>query len=115
MESMGILDFLGLGARGSACVTDDEAEALAGRGALVIDVRSRAEWDQGHCDGSVCLPMDELPARLGELPADRPILVVCATGARARHVAEVLRAQGYDAHVLGPWQRNPRCFPVAGG
>lgn len=111
---MGLLDFLGLGMRGSACVTDSEAEALTREGALVIDVRSRAEWAQGHGDGSVCFPMDEVPGRLGELPADRPILVACATGARARHVAEVLRAQGYDARVLGPWQRNPRCFAGAG-
>lgn len=112
MGAMGILDFLGLGARGSACVTDLEAEVLAKHGAVVIDVRSRAEWDRGHCEGSVCMPMDELPARLSELPVDRPILVGCATGDRARHVAEMLRAQGYDAHVLGPWQRNPRCFAI---
>lgn len=110
MGAMGILDFLGLGARGSALVTDEEAEALAARGALVLDVRSRAEWARGHCEGSLCMPMDEVPSRLSELPTDRPLLVGCATGARARHVAEMLRAQGYDAHVLGPWQRNPRCF-----
>jgi rhodanese-related sulfurtransferase len=51
--------------------------------------------------------MDQVPRRLDELPRDRPILVVCAAGVRSRMVAAFLRAQGLDAHNLGPWQANP--------
>ena len=88
----------------------EEAQALLGQGALVIDVRTQPEWDEGH-GPSLFLPLDQLQARLGELPQDKPLLLVCRSGARSGQAAGWLRSQGYDAHNLGPWQRSPLVTP----
>jgi rhodanese-related sulfurtransferase len=108
MEAMGLLDFLSHERRYGPFVPEAEAAAMLDRGGLVLDVRSRREWEAGHCAESLLVPMDELQARLGELPRDAPILVCCAVGGRARQAADFLRGQGYDAHNLGGWERNPR-------
>ena len=67
-------------------------------GALVVDVRTQEEWNQGHIARSVLVPLDELPNRLDELPKDREIVVVCHTGVRAREGANILLNAGYT-HV----------------
>lgn len=106
--TVGILDFLSHERRYGPFVPAAEAAAMLDGGGLVLDVRSRAEWNAGHCEESLLMPVDELPARLGELPKDAPILVCCAVGGRARTVTDFLKAQGFDAYNLGGWERNPR-------
>jgi rhodanese-related sulfurtransferase len=63
---------------------------------VVLDVREPAEWAHGHVEGSVHIPMGEVPARLGEVP-DGQVLVVCKVGARSARVAGYLLQQGRDA------------------
>lgn len=70
----------------------------AGR-ATALDVREPYEWEAGRMPGSVWIPMRELGGRLQELP-DAPVVVVCRSGARSDHVAEVLAANGWDASNL---------------
>jgi len=65
------------------------------QGALFLDVRSQAEWSQGHIQDSLLIPLDELPRRLGELPRDRDIVVVCKSGVRSREGAALLREAGF--------------------
>jgi rhodanese-related sulfurtransferase len=85
----------------------EEAKALIEeKGAVVVDVRSQPEWDAGH-GPSLFLPLDQLEARLAELPKDKPLLMVCRSGARSAQAAAWLRGQGYEAHNLGPWERSP--------
>ncbi len=64
-------------------------------GALVLDVRTQAEWDQGHIADSLLIPLDELSNRLSELPRDRNIVVVCRSGVRSKEGASILRAAGF--------------------
>ncbi|MCU1591027.1 MAG: Rhodanese domain protein [Frankiales bacterium] len=66
--------------------------------AYLLDVREHEEWSAGHAPTAVHVPMHDVPDRLGELPVDRPVAVVCKVGARSAQVAQWLRAQGYDAH-----------------
>jgi rhodanese-related sulfurtransferase len=66
-------------------------------GAVVLDVREPDEWSAGHVSDSAWIPMTAIPARYGELPTDRAIVVVCRTGARSGRVTEALRGAGYDA------------------
>lgn len=64
------------------------------KGAVVVDVRSEAEFAGGHVAGAVNIPVDQLGARLGELPADKTILVYCRSGARSAAAARTLKAAG---------------------
>jgi rhodanese-related sulfurtransferase len=66
----------------------------------VLDVREPIEWQQAHVPGSVHIPLMELPARLGELPTEGRILVVCAVGARSARAVEYLVQHGHDATNL---------------
>ena len=74
--------------------------ALRGEAAIAVDVREPEEWQAGHMGGSVWIPLGELAARAGELPLDRPILIVCRTGSRSAYAADALVAAGYDARNL---------------
>lgn len=65
-------------------------------GLLVLDVREPVEWQYGHIEGALHIPMSELPGRLDELP-DAQTLVVCKVGARSARVVSWLVQQGRDA------------------
>lgn len=90
-------------------VDQEEAKRLLAEGALVVDVRTLPEWNEGHGPEALLLPLDQLEARVSELPKDRTLLMVCRSGARSGHAAAWLRHQGFDARNLGPWQCDPRC------
>ncbi len=68
-------------------------------GAFILDVRTLEEYDEEHYPDSVCIPVNELPSRLTEIPKDRSIIVYCASGARSAYAARILKASGY-ADVL---------------
>jgi len=61
----------------------------------VLDVREDFEWEHGHIDGAVHIPMNELPERLGEVGGGQT-LVVCKVGGRSGQVVAWLAEQGYD-------------------
>jgi len=66
---------------------------------FLLDVREPDELPDGVIAGSVNVPMRELKHRLGELPADRDIVVICHVGARSAYVTQQLNALGYDRAV----------------
>jgi phage shock protein E len=83
----------------------DQLPDLKKRGALVLDVRSPAEFSTGSVPGSVNIPVSDLPRRLGELDKGKPVIVCCASGMRASTAAALLKAQGFQEVVnAGPWQ-----------
>ena len=96
----------------------DAAEEIAG-GALVVDVREPVEWDAGHIPGSVLIPLGELGARVGELPRDRRMVIVCRTGSRSGYAADALHGAGYDvANLRGglfAWAAGPHPIEPDGG
>ena len=69
-------------------------------GLTVLDVREPVEWQHGHLEGSVHVPMTELPDRLAEVPTDGQVLVVCKVGSRSARVVQYLVHQGVDAFNL---------------
>ena len=70
-------------------------------GALVIDVRTQAEFATGHVDGATLLPHDEMAARIDEVvklaggDRDKPIVLYCRSGGRAGKAKQVLIDQGF--------------------
>jgi rhodanese-related sulfurtransferase len=67
---------------------------------VLLDVRERDEWDRGHIDGALHVPMGELAARQSELPTDATIVCVCRSGNRSGVVAGALVRAGYRAENL---------------
>ena len=61
---------------------------------VVVDVRELFEWEDGHIEGAVHLPMGEAVRRMAELPADRPKAVLCAGGLRSSTVISALSREG---------------------
>lgn len=53
-------------------------QALEKGTAIVVDVRPKTQYDQGHIKGSVSIPRDELSKRLSELPKDKLVIFYCA-------------------------------------
>ena len=70
---------------------------------LLVDVRTPTEWKNRHIEGARHLPLGSLAARAGELPADRPIAIVCGSGYRSSIATSFLQARGYKdiANVTG--------------
>ncbi|WP_159617325.1 rhodanese-like domain-containing protein [Arthrobacter zhaoguopingii] len=65
--------------------------------ARILDVREDYEWEAGHVDGALHIPLDELPARLDDLDPDEDLHVICRTGGRSHRAATWLVANGYSA------------------
>jgi len=80
-----------------ATLTAQEAKARldANEAAILLDVRTQEEYDQGHIPGAVCLPNEDI---LPDLPIpfdkDAEILVYCRSGRRSAEAAEKLSAMG---------------------
>lgn len=94
------------------------AAALIAEGALAVDVREAAELrEDGRLEGAEHVPLGELATRAGELPADRPLVLICRSGTRSAMAADALRASGYEAYSVDggilAWKREG--LPVARG
>jgi hydroxyacylglutathione hydrolase len=68
-------------------------------GAMLLDVREPGEYTEGHIPGAENLPQAELATRLGELPDEGTIYLVCATGGRSLQATRFLRQRGYEQVV----------------
>ncbi len=88
------------------------ADLVAGaHGVQVLDVREPWEWALGRIDGSVHIPMREIPARIAELDPARPVVCVCHHGVRSMHVANFLAHQGFESVInltggIDAWSRQ---------
>ena len=88
---------------------------------VVVDVRDPFEWDEGHIEGAMHVPMAEVVRRLNEIPADRPKAAVCAGGLRSSLAISALERAGLTGwyNVTGgmtAWVRGgfPTVKPVRG-
>lgn len=80
--------------------------------AVILDVREQDEWDAGHVENALHIPMGEIPVRLDEVPDDDRLVVVCRSGGRSARVVAWLAQNGYDAANLeggmGAWLAEGR-------
>ncbi|MEO8522514.1 MAG: rhodanese-like domain-containing protein [Acidobacteriota bacterium] len=67
------------------------AAGLADDALAVVDVRSPGEWAAGHIHGAINIPLGDLPDRLNDVPADRPVVVHCQGGTRSAIAASLLQ------------------------
>lgn len=98
--------------RGVRDISVRQAHGRIERGAFVLDVRERREYDAGHVRGSALIPLGALGARLAELDAlrQREIVVICHGGKRSASACHLLNAHGFEQtfNIAGgilAWQR----------
>jgi len=90
-----------------------EVRLAAAERPLLVDVREGWEWDSGHIDGAVHVPLHRLPDRLGELNREAAIVVYCHLGHRSWRAAAYLLAQGFPRVAslkggIAAWERQQR-------
>ena len=75
----------------------DQLKVLRADGVPLIDVREPDEHEEARVPGAVLIPLGEVPDRLGEVPTDQTVYVICARGGRSAKAVEHYRSQGIDA------------------
>lgn len=90
-----------------------QGQALKNQGALLIDVREPHEYQQAHVPGSKLIPLGQLESRLQEIRAggERPVVLICRSGARSMQAARLLQQHGFaNLHNVSggmiAWQRE---------
>jgi hydroxyacylglutathione hydrolase len=81
---------------------DELATAEGEERPRVLDVRQQSEWDAGHLEGSTHLFVGDLRAQIGEIPRDREVWTVCASGHRAAMAASLLDRNGISVRLVAP-------------
>lgn len=66
------------------------------KSAIILDVRTSAEYAAGHIPGAKLIPLDELPKRINEVPTDTKVYVICRSGNRSNQAVGLLREKGYS-------------------
>jgi rhodanese-related sulfurtransferase len=98
-------------------VTQEAFAAAWADDALVVDVREADEYTAGHVPGARPMPLRSVPNRCDELPTNRPVFVICASGNRSKTAADWMNSRGIDAYSVaggtGAWARTGR--PIAAG
>lgn len=64
---------------------------------LVVDVRTLAEWNDTHIEGSLHIPLTELEARMREIPKDRDLIALCRSGYRSSIASSMLERHGFTS------------------
>lgn len=65
-------------------------------GVFLLDVRTQEEWNEIHIPNTTLIPLDELKARLNELPQGVEIVVVCRSGNRSQEGRDILYEAGFE-------------------
>lgn len=77
----------------------DEVEALPRDGSVtLLDTRTEAEYNRGHIDGYINIPVDDLRERLNEIDKARPVYVICQSGLRSYIACRILTQNGFDCY-----------------
>ncbi len=73
-------------------------------GAIIVDVRTKGEYQQGHIKGSVNIPLNTLAANYSKLRKDKTIITCCASGMRSGQAKSMLLSNGYkEVYNGGGW------------
>jgi len=95
---MGLLSILGIG---------NKVKDILRNGAIVIDVRTPNEFDQGKIKDSINIPVDRLSINTERIRGFRkPVVIVCDSGERSQKAMSILKANGIkDVYYGGRWTR----------
>ena len=95
---MGIISLL----FGKKSAKPDFAELIS-QGAIIIDVRTAAEYKSGHIAKSKNISLQDLPQKMSSLKKEIPVITCCASGMRSASAASLLKKAGFNVHNGGGW------------
>ncbi len=82
---------------------------LIKEGAVILDVRTKGEYQGGHVKGSINIPLDQLNGQLSKLKKEQAVITCCASGMRSGAAKSVLKANGFtQVHNGGSWMAVDR-------
>ncbi|WP_407557371.1 rhodanese-like domain-containing protein [Winogradskyella sp. 4-2091] len=77
--------------------TNNVAEYIE-KGAVILDVRTKSEYNGGHIENAIHIPVQELANRINEIKKlNKPVIAHCASGMRSANAANILKSNGIDA------------------
>ncbi|RAR47569.1 rhodanese-like domain-containing protein [Flavobacterium lacus] len=96
---MGLLDMLGFGSK------TENVKNFTDRNAVIIDVRTVGEFQQGHIKNSKNIPLNILSTKINEIKKlNKPVIVCCQSGMRSGQAAGILKSNGIEVMNGGGWQ-----------
>lgn len=78
-------------------------EELIANGAVILDVRTKEEYQQGHIKDSLNIPLDKLENNIKKLNKNKVIITCCASGGRSSVAKGILKNHGFEVHNGGGW------------
>ncbi|MEC4049576.1 rhodanese-like domain-containing protein [Flavobacterium sp. SUN046] len=95
---MGLLSMLGLSGK------SESVKEFMDKGAVIIDVRTPAEYSGGHIKGSKNIPLNTIGNQIDALKkSNKPIIACCASGMRSAQATSILKSNGIEAMNGGGW------------
>ena len=77
---------------------------LVKNGAVILDVRTPGEFQDGHIKGALNVPLQNLQQSLNKIPKNKTIITCCASGMRSANAKSILKSAGYsEVHNGGGW------------
>jgi phage shock protein E len=85
--------------------TINEIKEYLEKDAVILDVRTLAEWNEGHVSTSKHIVLNLIPLEIEQIKAwNKPVIAVCKSGGRSGQAAQFLEQNGVDVINGGPWQ-----------
>ena len=87
------------GKRGGAAISPNNLVNLVNRnGAVVIDIRDKKDFGNGHIAGAINMPFSSIDSRVGDLESykEKPVVLVCKMGQHAGSIGRKLKSQGFE-------------------
>ena len=79
------------------------------QGAVIIDVRTKAEFGGGHVQGSKNIPLNQVSNQLNKIQKwNKPVIACCASGMRSASAISILKQHGIEAYNGGSWRNVSR-------
>jgi rhodanese-related sulfurtransferase len=79
-------------------------QEVISNGAVILDVRTKAEYQSGHLRNSINIPVDNLQGNLKKIDKNKPIITCCASGARSASATRILKSNGFEqVYNGGSW------------
>ena len=82
----------------------NKIEEYLKKGAIILDVRTLQEWNEGHINGSEHIVLNSIPDNIERIKGfQKPIIAVCKSGGRSQSATDFLSQHGIDIINGGPW------------